>query len=639
MPDIPSGFKVIDWAERGRNLDNFLFDHSATDLTENTVESVSANRDYATIYKDDKYGGYMIPAFYGEDRPLNNADDQESIAVTSALIASSLLGIDKNVAIPDAICGGDENSYLYELLGEDTELTYLDSALKFYWTKGKANVFTNVPNGSESLLQNKEGVYQAFGDYWYMIIANQNFFRLAALNPDWRTEKIQEMQKNIADKMCGMVDVLGGENCDFNIQGFDMINMKSVGTSWRQPDAAAGTANILYYAYKIFGDDKYLTYAKYCMNYLEELDYNPYYENMLIDASYVAAMMNAEAGTDYDISRYLNWITGSSSVRSGWGGVNYSLNGTNVTGLTGNGNDGYAFFFNSVYPMTSILPTAKYDPSYAKTAGKWALNIASNARYFLPDELDESHQTNSEYKDSLEGSVLAYEGFKKTANGSDIGVASGTSLVGTGDAKANATSGWKAGENATNLGIYGSVYTGIMGALIEPTNVDNIFKLDCNKTDYYQNNMYPTYLYYNPNSEAKEVEITLDTPGDIFDSVTGKYLAQNVSGTQTIKMLADSARVIVLAPANSTVEVEDGVTRINGKLVSRSDVEVLPDAGTGLVSNITVSGDETINQKGASASYTATVEPQDAEDGRVVWSVTNTDGSDTDKAVIDKTEH
>ena len=636
MPDSPSGFKCIDWAERGRKLDGFLFDYSATDLTKNTVDSVSADRDYSTIYKDDKYGGYMIPAFYGEDRPLNNADDQESIAVTSALIASSLLGIDKNVPIPEGICGDQKDSYLYQLLGEDTELTYLDSALKFYWTKENANVFTNVPNGSESLLQNKPGVYQAFGDYWYMIIANQNFFRLAALNPNWRTDKILEIQGNIADKMCNMVDVLGGKNCDFNIQGFDMINMKSVGTSWRQPDAAAGTANILYYAYKIFNNEKYLTYAKYCMDYLENLNYNPYYENMLIDASYVAAMMNAEAGTDYDVSRYLNWITGSSSVRRGWGGVNYSMNGTDVTGLTGNGNNGYAFFFNSVYPMTSILPTAKYDPSYAKMAGKWALNIVSNARYFLPDELDASHQTNAEYKDTLEGSVLAYEGFKKTANGSDIGVSSGTSLVGTGDAKANATSGWKAGENATNLGIYGSVYTGIMGALIEPTNVDNILKLDCNKTDYYQNQMYPTYLYYNPNSEAKEVEIQLDDTSDIFDSVTGKYLAKNVSGIQKIKLLADSARVIVLAPANSTVNVENGITTINGKLVSRSDADVLPDAGTEQVSEIAVSGDEAINQKGASASYTATVKPENVEDDRVVWSVTNPDGSETDKAVIDK---
>lgn len=633
MPNVPSNFEVIDWKQRGIALDEFLFDYSATDLTNKTINSVNADRDYATIYKDDTYGGYMIPAFYGEDRPLNNANNQESIVVTSALISASLLGIDKNVTIPEAICGNGNNTYLKTLLGSDSDLTYLDSALKFYWTKEGANVFTNVPNGSDSLLQNMEGVYQAFGDYWYMLIANQNFFRLAALNPDWRPEKIKEIQKNVADKMCDMVDALGGKNCDFNIQGFDMINMKSVGTSWRQPDAAAGTANILYYAYKIFGTEKYLTYAKYCMDYLENLDYNPYYENMLIDASYVAAMMNAEVGTNYDVSRYLNWITGSSSVRE-WGEVNYTHNGIDVTGLSGNCNNDYAFFFNSIYPMTSILPTAKYDPSYAEMAGKWALNIANSVRYFLPDQLYANQQTNSEYKGKLEGDVLAYEGLKKISDSNDYGAESGTAMVGTGDAKCNATTGWQAGANVTNLGIYGSVYTGILGALIEETNVDNIFKLDCNKTDYYQENMYPTYLYYNPNSEAKQVEIELDSACDLYDSTTGKYIAKNVSGTQKIKILAESARVVVIAPANSTVQYDGNTTKINGVLVSHSDAEVLPNAGTNAVSSITVSGADEITEKEQSTSYSAIIAPSDVEDSRVRWSVVGIDGSETEKAEI-----
>lgn len=578
MPNIPGDFKLIDWKERGIALDEFLFDYSATNLSENTINSVNADRDYATIYKDSTYGGYMMPAFYGENRPLINANNQESIVVTSALIASSLLGIDKNVPIPEEICGNNENTYLKNLLGKNSELTYLDSALKFYWTKENANVFTNVPNGSDSLLQNKPGVYQAFGDYWYMLIANQNFFRLAALNPDWRTEKIKEIQRNVANKMCDMVDALGGSACDFNIQGFDMINMKSVGNDWRQPDAAAGTANILYYAYKIFGTEKYLTYAKYCMNYLENLNYNPYYENMLIDASYVAAMMNAEVGTNYDVSKYLNWITGSSNVRE-WGEVNYSENGIDVTGLSGNCQNDYAFFFNSIYPMTSILPTAKYDPSYAKMAGKWALNIANSVRYFLPSELEPNHQTDSKYKGKLEGNVLAYEGLKKINDNDEFGVAGGTSIVGSGDAKYNATSGWQAGENVTNLGIYGSLYTGVLGALIEKTNVDNILKLDCNKTDYYQNNMYPTYLYYNPNQVSKSVEITLERASDLFDSTTGTYLAKNVSGTQKIKLAADTARVVVIAPANSTLSISENTTKINGVLVSHSTAETLSDTG------------------------------------------------------------
>lgn len=101
----------------GRKLDQFLFDHTATNEPEKTIRSVSGDRDFATIYKDTTYGGYMIPAFYGEDRPLKNANNQESIVVTSALIAASLLGIDKNVPIPEAVCGDGADTYLRKLLG------------------------------------------------------------------------------------------------------------------------------------------------------------------------------------------------------------------------------------------------------------------------------------------------------------------------------------------------------------------------------------------------------------------------------------------------------------------------------------------------------------------------------------------
>ena len=51
-----------------------------------------------------------------------------------------------------------------------------------------------------SELQNMPGAYQAFDDFWYMLIANQNFFRLAELNPDWRPELVLDLQKKVAIK-------------------------------------------------------------------------------------------------------------------------------------------------------------------------------------------------------------------------------------------------------------------------------------------------------------------------------------------------------------------------------------------------------------------------------------------------------
>lgn len=321
----------------------------------------------------------------------------------------------------------------------------------------------------------------------------------------------------------------------------------------------------MYYSYKIFKDSQpqkaaqYLEYAQYCMDYLQNLTANPYYENMLIDAVYLAAMMNAEVGTNYDISKFWNWITSKSgsSVRN-WGGVNYTQDGIDVYGMTGEPNNGYSYFFNSIYPMTSILPAAKYDPSYARMAGKWAINITNAMKYFLPNEWSEDHQTDGDYIGKTEANVLAYESLRKNSNGKNF--------YATGDTKQNATSGWMAGENTTNFGLYGGFYTGFLGALVEETNVEGILKLDCNKTDYYQGDMYETYLYYNPFMESKDVEIDLGHQYyDLYDSVSGQYLAKNVTGKQTLKMLADSARVIVLTKPNSQVEYDGNTTRINNK--------------------------------------------------------------------------
>ena len=637
MPNIPSNYKLIDWEDRGKKLIEFVFDHTATNFDENTEFSVKDNRKFSTIYRDDKYGGYMIPAFYGENRPIvdreidgkihDGEDDQESISVTSALISASLLGIDMNKELPEELKGNSTIENGYEIN------TYLDNELKYYWNED--GVITNVPNGSDSKLQNTN-VSNAYGDFWYLLIANQNFFRLSELNPEWRPEEVKEIQRSIADKMVEMVDVLEQRSKEtgnglFDIQCFDFENMKAVEPGWRQPDAAAGTASILYYAYKIFNEDKYLTYAKECMGYLQDLESNPYYENMLIDAVYLAAMMNAEVGTNYDISKFWNWITttSSSSVRN-WGSVNYSQDGIDVYGMTGEPNNGYSYFFNSIYPLTSILPAAKYDPSYARMAGKWAINIANASKYFLPSEWSAEHQTDGEFKGQLEESVLAYESLRKNDKGKNF--------YATGDAKQNATGGWMAGENTTNFGLYGGFYTGFLGALVEETNVEGILKLDCNKTDYYQNNMYQTYLYYNPFMETKEVEIDLGNKYyDIYDSAAGMYLAKNVTGKQTFKMLADSARVIVLTDPNSTVEYQDNTTYINNKLVAHSDAKILEDQGTELITDISIEGPDQITQRGQIAKYNAVLTPSDnIMDPRIIWSITDENGQPTDKAEISK---
>ena len=264
MPNISSHYKILDWAKRGKDLNDFVFDYTATNFDKKTEFSVKEGRTFSTIYRDDKYGGYMIPAFYGEDRPLRSTekhdgeDDQESISVTSALIVASLLGINMNKELPKELKGKTTIEGGYEIN------TYLDNALKYFWNGDKGNVFTNVPNGSESKLQNMENVSNAYGDFWYLLIANQNFYRLAYLNPDWKPEEVLKLQETVADRMIDMVDVLKQKYPDdlFNIQCFDFENMEAA-KGWHQPDAAVGTGCILYYSGSVSRvEDKGITIEK-----------------------------------------------------------------------------------------------------------------------------------------------------------------------------------------------------------------------------------------------------------------------------------------------------------------------------------------------------------------------------------------
>ncbi|MCX7919540.1 MAG: hypothetical protein N3A72_08015 [bacterium] len=120
----------------------------------------------------------------------------------------------------------------------------------------------------------------------------------------------------------------------------------------------------------------------------------------------------------------------------------------------------------------------------------------------------------------------------------------------------------------TDFGLYGSAHVGIFGGIISTTNNQYILQLDCLKTDYYHDSAYPTYLYYNPFSTATSVQIDVGTsPKDLWDCVSNTFLRQNVTGVTYFSIPADSAVVLVLAPANGTKTMQGSKLLINGVVV------------------------------------------------------------------------
>ena len=124
----------------------------------------------------------------------------------------------------------------------------------------------------------------------------------------------------------------------------------------------------------------------------------------------------------------------------------------------------------------------------------------------------------------------------------------------------------------TDLGLYGSSHVGILGGIIKRTNVEGILQLDLLKTDYFHAEAYPTYLYYNPHTSAKTVEIDVGPEArDIYDAVSDQFLQQNVRGRAHITIPADTARIVVLTPAGGEMRRDGKRTLIDNVVVRYTD--------------------------------------------------------------------
>jgi hypothetical protein len=121
----------------------------------------------------------------------------------------------------------------------------------------------------------------------------------------------------------------------------------------------------------------------------------------------------------------------------------------------------------------------------------------------------------------------------------------------------------------TDLGLYGSAHVGNLGGIIKPTNVEKILRLDLLKTDFFHGPAYPTFLYYNPYAMPESVELDLGPePKDVYDAVSKEFVLRNVRGIVEVVISPDTARVVVLAPANGKLTREGPHVLIGGVIVN-----------------------------------------------------------------------
>jgi len=374
----------------------------------------------------------------------------------------------------------------------------------------------------------------------------------------------------VADRWLTAVKKMGGRTApwkkpNMNYRAWKLSTMEPLTTGVTEPEAAGAIGWLLYNAYVRTGLDKYRIGAEWCLEFLNTWPKNPFYELQLPYGAYAAARMSAELGTDYDVAKLVDWcFTTTDNVRE-WGATLGNWGGYDCAGLIGEAKyAGYAFTMNGFEQAGALVPLVRYDDRFARAIGKWVLNLANASRLFYSKYLPDQHQDNENWARQYDPhAYIAYEAMRQYA------LHTGISPYATGDFMRG---GW--GE--TNLALYGSSHVGILGGIVDTTNVPMILQLDLLKTDYFHNQAFPSYLYFNPYSEEKRVEIEVG-PGqfNLYDAVTNRFLKTGVSGLTDFTIPADAAVLLVITPADGIMSYALNKTLVNGTIIDYSSAQTV----------------------------------------------------------------
>ncbi|MCZ4245505.1 hypothetical protein [Pedobacter punctiformis] len=533
MPDLPQPLKIIDWKLMAQNFDKTIYNFNAKGDYWPMVWMDSTNKNF----NQPVMGIYTAVGDVRQGKNHNKGMFHEALANMGAVMGASLVGIDKS----------KQNGMNYAAM------------LKNYFNRDtKWNIMMNNTAPEVALLGGGYG-----RDWWYDVYPNVLFYAVCEQYPN--EKDFDWIAKSIAEKFYKADSILKG---DYNYSYFDYGQMKPMKNQiCAQQDAAAGHAWVLYAAYKKFGDERYLNGAISAMTALESNKINPTYELLMPFGAYLAARMNAEQGTKFDVQKLLGWtFDGTAVCREGWGVLTGKWNGYDISGVVGSTVDhgGYGFLMNTFDAAWPLIPTVRYDPAYADAIGKWMLNAVNASRFFYPQYMPADRQTIPQFADVTKG-VIAYEGFAKTST-FDTLYMDKKGPVAQGDGPK-----WVPGQNpdVSQFSVYGSGHVGVFGAIVEKTNIEGVLKLDVLATDFYRNKAYPTYLIYNPYNKSKIITYKVKSAKkvDLYDAIAQKFIAKNVLAKSNILIAANQSALIVETPANSKLIKNKGKLLANGIVI------------------------------------------------------------------------
>lgn len=542
MPNMPQPYRIINWQEKAAALDSYLFDFNSQ-LPGGTLIWIDNNQRNIPQFT---FGLYTAVKDARQGADKNNGEFHESINSLSAILGAGLIGIDKT----------NQDGY-----------NYVKMVQNYFNSDNNWNIVMNNTNPDVSGLG---GGYSR--DWWYDLLPNVLYYNICDIFPN--VEYSDNIQRSIAEQIYRADLILDG---NYNYSYFDYARMKGfVSHIPLQQDAAGGHGYLLYAAYMRYGEPAYLERAKTAIEALNSQPSSCFYEILLPIGIYTAARLNAEEGSSFNIAKMLDWVFNGNKNpkgRYGWGVIADKWGSYDVSGLQGSITDGagYAFFMNSILMVMPLLPMVKYEPTFARAIGKWMLNNINACRLFYPDEIPDSNQWLPGMQD-FTNSIIGYEGLRYQ---DDYGKEElkGVHPVAIGDGPK-----WHADNpDVTMFSVYSTAPVGILAAATETTDIEGIVKFNCNATDFYSYPSYPVYLLYNPYSYDCNITYNLSATShtatpissgtktahshdgktiatDLYDMISGQYLAKGVSSSAIITLPADQASLIVELPTGSRTD-------------------------------------------------------------------------------------
>ncbi|MDZ4715999.1 MAG: LamG-like jellyroll fold domain-containing protein [Cytophagales bacterium] len=509
MPDLPSPYIMRDWKTVAIQYDAFIFSLNSTGQHLPLMQLKPAGINYPSLQP------IALDSYVGSASHGNQA---EAINILPALVGASLVGLDK---------------------ANQSGTNWVLKAKDFFNSANGQNVYLNGYSSSSG------------GDWWYDLMPNVFFYQLYCQYPG--TQDFDLQFTTVADRWLAAVLAMGGSTTPWTVPqmnhtAFNLSTMMPTNSGVTEAESAGTIAWLLYHAYQKTGSKKYLDGAQMALTFLSNLNFNPAYEIQLPYGSLVAAKMNAELGTRYKIEKMINWSFDQGAQRN-WGTIVGTWGGADVSGLVGeidNPNTGYAFLMNGFQQAAALVPLVKYDKRFARDVAKWTLNMANASRLFYAQYLPQTNQDDYTWSTTFDPqSVIAYEALKQKS------LVGAIPLYATGDAKRN---NWA----QTNLGLYGSSHVGYLGALMEKTNVDGILLLDLNKTDFFGQNTFPSYLVYNPGSTTLVTLPLGANTYDIYDAISEMIIYTGASGNYSITAPGNAVLFLVYLPPGAATQARDG---------------------------------------------------------------------------------